>query len=64
LGGEKFGVLCGRPARLESNRNKHLLDEFDEYLTEILVMENARSNMVYVVSLGAGGAWASTSRRW
>src|SRR5262249_10892484 len=41
----------------ETNRNKHLLDEFDAYLTEILGMENARSNMVYVVSLGDGGVW-------
>jgi hypothetical protein len=41
----------------ESHKNKHLLDEFDEYLTEILGMENIRSNMVYVVSLGDGGVW-------
>lgn len=41
----------------ENNRNKHLLNEFDAYLTEILGMENTRSNMVYVVSLGDGGAW-------
>ncbi|KYF67355.1 hypothetical protein BE11_44110 [Sorangium cellulosum] len=44
-----------RPA--ESNRTKHLLDEFDTYLAEILGMENVRSNMVYVVSLGDGGVW-------
>jgi hypothetical protein len=41
----------------ENNRNKHLLDEFESYLTEILGMENIRSNMVYVVSLGGGGVW-------
>lgn len=41
----------------EANRNKHLLDEFVDYLGEILGMETARSNMVYVVSLGSGAAW-------
>lgn len=47
-----------RAARVdESNRNKTLLDEFDSYLKGILGMENARSNMVYVLSIGAGGDW-------
>lgn len=47
-----------RGARVdESNRNKTLLDEFDTYLKEILGMENARSNMVYVLSIGSGAAW-------
>lgn len=41
----------------ESNHNKRLLDEFAAYLREILGMENTRSNMVYVVSLGGGHAW-------
>lgn len=41
----------------ENNRNKHLLNEFDAYLTEILGMENTCSNMVYVVSLGSSGVW-------
>lgn len=41
----------------ETNRNKNLLDEFDTYLKGILGMETARSNMVYVLSLGGGGAW-------
>ena len=41
----------------ETNENKSLLDEFDVYLKEILGMENVRSNMVYVLSLGSGGAW-------
>ncbi|AKT39041.1 hypothetical protein [Chondromyces crocatus] len=49
--------LARRARPDENNRNKHLLDEFKAYLTEILGMENVRSNMVYVVSLGAGGAW-------
>ncbi len=46
----------------ESNANKRMLREFDAYLTEILGMENARSNMVYVVSLGGGGAWGLSFR--
>lgn len=41
----------------ETNRNKSLLDEFDVYLKGILGMENVRSNMVYVLSLGSGSAW-------
>jgi hypothetical protein len=41
----------------EANRNRALLHEFDVYLEEILGMENVRSNMVYVLSLGAGGVW-------
>ncbi|GEM_PF-483142 len=57
IGWREIRSLVRKTRSAESNRNKHLLDEFDEYLTEILVMENARSNMVYVVSLGAGGAW-------
>lgn len=48
-------VRDARPT--ESNDNKRLLDEFGRYLSEILGMENVRSNMVYVVSLGANGAW-------
>ena len=49
--------LVRKARQAESNKNKHLLDEFDEYITEILGMEIGRSNMVYVVSLGAGDAW-------
>ena len=41
----------------ETNRNKSLLDEFDIYLKGILGMENVRSNMVYVLSLGSGSVW-------
>jgi hypothetical protein len=41
----------------ESNRNKHLLDEFSGYLQGILGMEASRSNMVYVLSLSNGGTW-------
>jgi hypothetical protein len=41
----------------ETNRNKHLLDEFTAYLREILGMENIRSNMVLVLALGNGSAW-------
>jgi hypothetical protein len=46
----------------ESNHNKRLLDEFVAYLREILGMENSRSNMVYVVSLGGGQAWGLNFR--
>ncbi|HQP39231.1 MAG TPA: hypothetical protein PLI95_28805 [Polyangiaceae bacterium] len=46
----------------ETNANKRLLKEFDAYLTEILGMENARSNMVYVVSLGGDGVWGLSFR--
>jgi hypothetical protein len=46
----------------ETNRNKNLLDEFDTYLKGILGMETARSNMVYVLSLGGGGAWGLNFR--
>lgn len=49
--------LVRRVRASENNKTKHLLDEFDVYLTEILGMETIRSNMVYVVSLGGGGAW-------
>jgi hypothetical protein len=53
----------GRAARVdESNRNKTLLAEFDTYLKGILGMENARSNMVYVLSLGGGGVWGLNFR--
>ena len=48
-------ALAARPH--ETNRNKNLLDEFDTYLKGILGMETIRSNMVYVLSLGAGSAW-------
>ncbi|WP_437552068.1 hypothetical protein WME97_12120 [Sorangium sp. So ce367] len=41
----------------ETNHNKRLLKEFNTYLTGILGMEVTRSNMVYVLSLGAGGVW-------
>jgi hypothetical protein len=41
----------------ENNRNKQLLDEFATYLKGILGMEMAHSNLVYVVSLGAGSSW-------
>jgi hypothetical protein len=42
----------------ETNRNKQLLDEFATYLKGILGMAMAQSNLVYVVSLGAGGSWS------
>jgi hypothetical protein len=48
--------LAGRARRAESNRNKHLLNEFGVYLGGIIGMRNTTSNMVYVVSLGSGGA--------
>lgn len=52
-----------RNARLDdTNRNKHLLDEFHAYLTEILGMEKIHDNMVYVVSLGQGSEWGLESR--
>lgn len=38
-------------------RNKRLLHELATYLKGILGMETKRSNMVFVVSLGGGGAW-------
>jgi hypothetical protein len=41
----------------ETNRNKHLLDEFAEYLREIVTMENVRSNMALVLVLNRNGAW-------
>lgn len=46
----------------ETNRNKQLLDEFTTYLKGILGMEMAQSNLVYVVSLGAGDAWGVNFR--
>lgn len=49
--------LAKRAHAHETNHNKRLLDEFAAYLQEILGMENTRSNMVYVVSLGGGHAW-------
>lgn len=42
-------------ARAESsNEQKHLLDEFIEYLGGVMTMQNESSNWVYVVSLGHG----------
>lgn len=41
----------------ETNRNKHHLDEFAEYLREIVTMENVRSNMALVLVLNRDGAW-------
>ena len=49
--------LAERARDEETNHNKRLLDEFTAYLRGILGMEITRSNMVYVVSLGAGDAW-------
>jgi hypothetical protein len=43
--------------RRETNRNKHLLDDFRTYLQGVIGMQNTLSNMVYVLSLGQGGAW-------
>ncbi|WP_438023558.1 hypothetical protein [Sorangium sp. So ce233] len=50
-------ALVHRAQPDETNHNKRLLEEFNAYLTEILGMEITRSNMVYVLSLGAGGVW-------
>lgn len=50
-------ALARGARRRETNSNKRLLDEFGLYLTEILGMEAVRSNMVYVLSIGGGGAW-------
>lgn len=49
--------LARRAHPEETNHNKRLLEEFNTYLTEILGMEVTRSNLVYVLSLGAGGVW-------
>ena len=46
----------------EKNRNKNLLDEFNDYLVEILGMEDVRSNLVYVVSLSGGNEWGLNAR--
>lgn len=47
----------------ETHENKRLIDEFTRYLQGILGMERSRSNMVYVVSLGAGDAWGVNFRK-
>lgn len=43
--------------RKEGHKNKALLNDFSNYLGELLGMETTRSNMVYVVSLGGGQDW-------
>jgi hypothetical protein len=57
-------LLAGRARRGETNRNKQLLDEFTDYLTEILGMEKIRSNMVWVVALNNDMDNGITFRDW
>lgn len=50
--------LTREARRGEGLHAKSLLGELDDYLMEILGMQNHLSNMVFVVSLGDGGPWA------
>ncbi len=55
--------LAREARRRETNANKRLLEEFGRYLTEMVGMEVIRSNMVYVLSIGAGGAFGLDFRK-